>query len=101
MFNSTSANLKPARKQKYNSKQYKIKKQKEYKQTTKNQYTEIGTVTELNGEGEKSIKLEKSNLLNTVIGLLKIPAPLNWRLAAKTHLAVGEFYLQQKTKRRS
>jgi hypothetical protein len=55
------------------------------------------------GKEEKALSFKKvigqcKMCFNQVIGLLKISASLNTRLAAKTRLAVGEFLLAAKTK---
>jgi hypothetical protein len=51
--------IKPTQKQKYNSKQKKIK-HKRGKQTTKNKYKEINIITEVDLEGEENPKLQES-----------------------------------------
>jgi hypothetical protein len=43
-------------------------------------------------------KLQIKICFNKVIGFLKKSTSLNTRLAAKTHLAIGEFLLAAKTK---
>jgi hypothetical protein len=53
MFNSTSVNFKAISETEIQFET--VQNKKEYKQTTKNQYTEIGIVTEVNGEGVKKV----------------------------------------------